>query len=114
VWILAPFALMSLAVLCGEAVKSELGYKRPTRNRKFLGFAVLAYAVLMFIYFYRTTGGASSVSIVDGRYVSMYKDRILRTIPNLWSRVMSAWMGMMAFFYLIQFPSTNKTPPSDA
>ncbi len=77
-----------------------------------VGFMLLVYAVLTFVYFYRTTGGASSVTIVDGQYVSMSKSRIIRTIteheyrmfPNLWTRVMSAWIGMMAVFGLMYFP----------
>jgi len=48
----------------------------------------------------------SSVAVVDGRYVSMYKEHVIRNIseqeyrmfPNLWTRVMSAWMAMMAVF----------------
>ena len=71
-----------------------------------LGWVLLVYAVLTFVYFYRTTGGASSVGIVDGQYVSKYKDHVIRVItydeyrmfPNLWTRVMSAWIGMMAVF----------------
>jgi hypothetical protein len=115
VWVLPSFALMFGAVLCTQAAKSERRFKRPTRNWTLFGFALLVYAILTFVYFYRTTGGASSVSIVDGQYVSMYKSRIIRTIteheyrmiPNLWTRVMSAWIGMMAVFSLMQFLSTD-------
>jgi len=47
-----------------------------------------------------------SVAIVDGQYVSKYKDQVIRVItkneyrmfPNLWTRVMSAWIAMMAVF----------------
>jgi hypothetical protein len=73
--------------------------------------ALLAYAVLTFVYDYRATGGASSVEMADGQYVAKYKDRVIRTIseyayrmfPNLWTRVMSAWIGIGAVFCLIGF-----------
>jgi len=46
----------------------------------------------------------------------MYKDQVLKMIteseyrmfPNLWMRVMSAWIGMMAVFSLTQFSSMDK------
>lgn len=115
VWILIPFAFLFGSVLCAQAFKTRLRYQRRTGKWTRLGLVILAYAVLMFIYVYRTTGGASSVSIVDGKYVAMYKDQIIRTIteseyrmfPNLWMRVMSAWIGMMAVFSLTQFLSTD-------
>ncbi len=74
------------------------------------GFALLIYAVLLFIYNYRATGGATGAELVSGQYVYMYKNQIMRTIteyeyrmfPNRWIRVMSAWMGMMAVFGISQ------------
>lgn len=112
---------MAGAVLCAKTVESDLRFRRPSGTLGWLGIALLAYAVLTFVYSYRTTGGASSVDIVNGQYVSMYTDRILRTItereyrlfPNLWVRVMSAWMAMMAVFALTQFPPTDKTALHD-
>jgi hypothetical protein len=103
------------AVLCAKAVESGARFRRPFGMLAWLGLVLLVYAVLTFVYFYRITGGASSVSIVNGEYVSMYKTQILRTIteqeyrmfPNLWVRVMSAWMAMMAVFGLAQFPSMD-------
>jgi len=106
IWVIPPFVLLAGAVLCSRAVQPRL--KLPLRTDKVLlaGFGLLAYSILLFIYFYKTTGGASSVAVVDGQYVSMYKDHVIRTIteleyrmfPNLWTRVMSAWMTMMAVF----------------
>lgn len=115
-WLLPPFFLMFGAVLCAGAVESDTRFRRPSGILAWLGLVLLVYAVLTFVYFYRTTGGASSVSIVNGEYVSMYKARILRTIteqeyrmfPNLWVRVMSAWMAMIAVFALAQFPSMDR------
>jgi hypothetical protein len=71
-----------------------------------VGFGLLVYAIFLFVYFYKTTGGASSVDVVDGQYVSKNKDHVIRTLteqeyrafPNLWTRVMSAWLAMMAVF----------------
>jgi hypothetical protein len=69
------------------------------------------YFILTFVYFYRTTGGASSVAIVDGRYVSMYKSQVIRTIteaeyrifPSLWTRVISVFVAMMSVLFLNSF-----------
>ena len=69
---------------------------------------VLVYAILLFIHFYRSSGGASSVGLVDGQYVYMSKSAVIRPIseeeykmfPTQVARIMSAWMGMMATFGL--------------
>lgn len=55
---------------------------------------------------YVLTGGASSVRVVNGQYVSMYKSQIIRTITEneyrmfrtLRTRVMTAWTATMAVF----------------
>jgi hypothetical protein len=120
-WLLPPFFLMFGVVLCAKAVESGARFRRPSGMLAWLGLVLLVYAVLTFVYDYRTTGGASSVGIVNGEYVSMYKTQILRTIteqeyrmfPNLWVRVMSAWMAMMAVFGLTQFPSMDRTASRD-
>jgi hypothetical protein len=120
-WLLPPFFLMAGAVLCAKAVESDVGFRKPSGTLGWLGLVLLVYAVLTFVHDYRTTGGASSVGIVNGEYVSMYKTRILRTIteqeyrmfPNLWVRVMSAWIAMMAVFGLTQFPSMDRTASRD-
>lgn len=109
VWIIPPFFLVAGAVLCSKAVESKPRSVRLALRRDkiaLLGLVLLVYAILTFVYFYKTTGGASSVDIVDGQYVSKSKDHIIRFIseseyrmfPNLWTRVMSAWIGMMAVF----------------
>jgi hypothetical protein len=105
-WIILPFLLVAGAVLCSKAVEPRLRLTLRTDKVALLGCVLFIYAVLTFVYFYKTTGGASSVGIVDGQYVSRYKDRVIRVItydeyrmfPNLWTRVMSAWIGMMAVF----------------
>jgi hypothetical protein len=117
VWVLPPFLLMAGAVICANAVQSRprrLRFTLPTSKLALLGCGLLVYAVLTFAYFYKTTGGASGVGIVDGHYVSQYKGRVIRTIteyeyrmlPNLWTRVMSAWIGMMSVFCASDFVST--------
>jgi hypothetical protein len=103
-WI--AFLLVAGAILCSRAIELRPRFALPADKTALFGWALLVYAVLSFVYFYRTTGGASSVGIVDGQYVSMYKDQVIRVItvaeyrmfPNLWTRVMSAWIGMMAVF----------------
>jgi hypothetical protein len=105
-WLIPPFFGLAGAVLCSRAVEPRLRLPLRTDKVSLVGFGLLAYAILLFVYFYKTTGGASSVAVVDGQYVSKYKDHVIRTIteqeyrmfPNLWTRVMSAWMGMMAVF----------------
>jgi len=105
----SSFFLVAGAVLCSKAVESRPRLVRVALHRDkvaLLGLVLLVYAVLTFVYFYKTTGGASSVDIVDGQYVSKYTDHVIKAIsegeyrmfPNLWTRVMSAWIGMMTVF----------------
>jgi hypothetical protein len=124
IWIVPPFLVLAGAVLCSRAVAPRLRLSFRVNKMSLAGFGLLAYAIFWFVYFYKTTGGASSVGVVDGRYVSMYQGHVLRTItekeyltfPNLWTRVMSAWVGMMAVFCSKSFklPSWfNKVAPSN-
>lgn len=70
------------------------------------GWGLLVYAILLFVHFYRSTGGASSVGIVEGHYVYMSKETVIRPIsegeyrmfPTQVVRIMSAWLAMMAMF----------------
>ena len=106
VWILPAVGLLAAAVLCANAIKTKPRLSFSNDKYAFLGCVLLVYAVLTFIYFYKTTGGASSVGSVDGHYVSEYQGHTIRTItekeyrafPNLWTRVMSAWIAMAAVF----------------
>lgn len=121
-WLLPPFFLMVGTVLCAKAGESDVRLRRPSGILRWLSIALLVYAILTFVYFYRTNGGASSVGFVNGKYVSMYKTRVLRTIteqqyrlfPNLLVRVMSAWIAMIAVFGLSQFPAMDRTASRDA
>jgi hypothetical protein len=121
-WLVPPFFLMFGAVLCAKAVEGDVRFRTPSGKLGWFGLVLLVYAALTFVYFYRTTGGASSVSIVNGGYVSMYKSRIIRTIteqeyrmfPNLWIRVMTAWIAMMSIFGLTQLPSTDRVVDGEA
>jgi hypothetical protein len=111
VWILPGFVLIFGAVACATAVQPRRRFSTPTGKVAIAGYVLLIYAMLTFVYFYRTTGGASSVGVVDGQYVSMYKSHVIRTItvheyrmfPNLWTRVMTAWIAMMAVFCSTSF-----------
>ena len=107
-WLIPPFFLVFGAVLCSRAVEPRLRLPLRTDKVSLVGLGLLVYAILLFVYFYKTTGGASSVTVVEGQYVSMYKDHVIRAIteeeyrmfPNLWTRSMSAFMGMGAVFLL--------------
>jgi hypothetical protein len=80
----------------------------PTGKTAVAGWVLLAYAVLLFVHFYRSSGGATSVGIVEDQYVYMYKSAVIRPIseeeykmfPTQVARIMSAWLGMMAMFGL--------------
>lgn len=106
IWVIPPFILLAGAVLCSRVVQPRLRLPLRIDKVSLVGFGLLAYSILLFVYFYKTTGGASSVAVVDGQYVSMYKEHVIRSIteqeyrmfPNLWTRVMSAWLAMMAVF----------------
>ena len=78
--ILVPFFLMMGAILCARVAQGwkPSVYRRtrssaPTGKTAAAGFVLLVYAVLLFMHFYKSSGGASSVGIVDGRYVYMSK-----------------------------------------
>jgi hypothetical protein len=106
IWIILPFLLVAAAVLCSKAVDPRPRFALHFDKVALFSWVLLIYAVCTFIYDYKTTGGATSVAVVDGQYVSKYKDRVIRIItedeykmfPNLWTRVMSAWIAMMAVF----------------
>jgi hypothetical protein len=111
--ILVPFFLLMGAILCARAAQgwdpSEYRrYSMPTGKTAVLGWVLLVYAVLLFVHFYRSSGGASSVGIIEGQYVYMYKSAVIRPIseeeynmfPTQVARIMSAWIGMMATFCL--------------
>ena len=118
-WLILPFFLVFGAVLCAQAGER----KRPTIPRgkwRLLSGVLVLYAVMTFVYFYRVTGGATSVGGVDGQYVSESKTRVLRTIserefrmfPNLFTRAGTAWVGMMAAFCATIFvPITDRALP---
>lgn len=101
------------AVLCTKNIGLKRKVVVPSLNWKStVSLILIVYAVLTIVYFYRTTGGASSVGLVDGQYVAMYKTRVIKMItereyrlyPSLWTRVMSAWIGMMAWCMLTYAP----------
>jgi hypothetical protein len=81
-WIIPPFLLVTGAVLCSKGIeeKARIGV-RPDKVAM-LGWLLLTYAVCCFIYDYKTTGGATSVGIVDGHYVSMYKNHVITVITE--------------------------------
>ena len=113
--ILVPFFLTMGAVLCARVIQgwNLSDYRRapfvtPTGKTAVVGWVLLVYAVLLFVHFYRSSGGASSVGIVEGQFVYLYKSAVIRPIseeeynmfPTQVARIMSAWIGMMATFCL--------------
>lgn len=116
-WVMPAIFLVAGAVLCAHATKTKPRLALSTDPFSLLGWVLLVYAVATFVYFYRTTGGASRVTIIDGQYVSEYQGRVIRTIseaeytmfPNLWTRVMSAWVAMAAVFSMRYFPLSDDT-----
>ena len=111
IWIIPPFLLVAGAVLCSRAVDPRPRFALRFDKISVLGWILLVYALCTFVYDYKVTGGATSVAVVDGQYVSKYKDHVIRLItadeyrmfPNLWIRVMSAWIAMMAVFCAASF-----------
>jgi hypothetical protein len=121
--ILFPLFLLAGAALClrvaqgwNLSVYFRVKPSTPTGKTAVAGCILLVYAILLFIHFYRSSGGASSVGIVDGQYVYMSKSAVIRPIseeeyemfPTQVARIMSAWMGMMATFCLSSFISPVK------
>jgi hypothetical protein len=119
---LVPVVSLTGAILCAQQVlpwRTQLRSRTVPRGKTaIVGWVLLAYALTLFVYFYRTTGGASSVSIVNGQYFYMYQGHMLRPItqeqyeifPTQWFRVMSAWMGMMATFCLSSLLNASRGP----
>jgi hypothetical protein len=113
--ILVPFFLLMGAILCARAAqgRSFSVYRRTrlsalTGKTALAGYVLLVYAILLFVHFYRSSGGASSVGIVEGQYVYLSKSTVIRPIseeeykmfPTQVARIMTAWIGMMATFCL--------------
>lgn len=121
--ILVPFFLMAGAILCARATDgwNLSAYRRvqqsmPKGKTAIAGFLLLAYAIILFVHFYWSSGRASSVGIFEGQYVYMYKDRVIRPIseyeyqmfPTQITRIMSAWIAMMAEFCLSSLINSAK------
>jgi hypothetical protein len=121
--ILVPFFLLMGAVVCARATQGwnfsaylRIRPSAPKGKTAIAGWFLLAYAVLLFVHFYRSSGGASSVGMVEGQYVYMYKDTVTRPIsageykmfPTQVARIMSAWLAMMATFCLSSLISQVK------
>jgi hypothetical protein len=103
------------AIWCTKASESAPRAFRPSGATLVLGMALLLYAVLTFVYFYRTTGGAFNVEAVTGHFFAGSKnaDRPIteyeyRISPNLWTRAMTAWSGTIAVMGLIDSPAASR------
>lgn len=107
-FILAPFGFLAGAILCAtpNPLRGWQNPPAPKGKTAVIGWVLLAYSVMLFVHFYISSGGASSVGIVDGQYVYMAKNTVIRPIteqeykmfPAQVARIMSAWIAMMATF----------------
>ena len=113
--IVVPFVLLAVAILCTRVAQGwnlsafdRMQLSMPKGRSAIAGWFLLAYAILLFIGFYKSSGGATSVGIVEGQYVYMNKSTVIRAIseaeykmfPARVAREMSAWMAMMSMFCL--------------
>jgi hypothetical protein len=104
IWIVPALLPLALAIVCSRITPRGVSFALPIDFIRKLGFVLLAYSVILFIYEYRTTGGATGVETIDGQCVALYKSTIIKNLntyecrhfPTLWTRVMSAWIAMMA------------------
>jgi len=114
-WLL--FLAVPLLIIGGSRPNIFLQRRRiysSSRREGLVMLALLAYVAFQFVYFYRTTGGATSVGISDGHYVYKYKTDVLRTIseeeyrmfPNLITRFMSALLANMAIAIVMEIGSS--------
>ncbi len=121
-WMILPAIPLFAAAIFGLAVKSDWSFKGHPGYWKLLCLATLVYSLMTLVYYIYTTEGASSVGMVDGRYISLYKDRVIRSIseyefrmfPNLWTRVMTAWLGMLATVFMMVFSTALQRKNSAA
>jgi hypothetical protein len=111
--VLVPFFLVCGAILC---LRAEIGWWRflptlssmPAGKTAVLGAVLLVYSSFLFFHFYRVSGGATSVGTVDGQYVYLSKNTVIRTIsekeyeafPMGVDRLWTAWMGTMSILCL--------------
>ena len=110
-WGLALVAVMIGVLVFSNAVDSQRPFKKIPRRWLPHLCALTVYAIGWFMYYYRVTGGSTGESFLNGQYVAMNGDRVLRVIteqefrmyPNLWTRVMSAWIGAGAAAILTGF-----------
>lgn len=103
-WIVAPFALVIVSAILRRATGVDAAPGFTFGRAEIVGVGLLIYAVVMFAYVYRSTGGATSFAVQNGHYVSLYKDRVLSIthneyvmFPSLWVRALSAWVGALAW-----------------
>ena len=106
--ILAPIPFLAGAIICATP-SPRRGWRNPPPPKgktAVLGWSLLVYSITLFVHFYMSSGGASSVGIVDGQYVYMYKSTAIRPIteheykmfPTQVAKILSAWFAMMAMF----------------
>jgi hypothetical protein len=77
------------AVLCLRITRN--GWRSPSDTMALIppitkvsvvGCVLLLYSIFLFVSFYRATGGATAVGIVDGQYMYLNKGKIIRPITK--------------------------------
>ena len=81
--IVVPVVLLTGAILCASRPGGWRNPPAPRGKSAVVGWILLIYAVLLFVHFYRGTGGATNVEIVHGQYAYMSKDTVIRPISEV-------------------------------
>jgi len=100
-----PLAIVGVAAGRIPWQRDRSWFVPPPRHEQFVSALLLVYALAMWVYFFRKTGGASGADIIQGQYVFTDKARILKTVteheyrmlPNLVIRSFTALFGWMSF-----------------
>lgn len=107
-WVLLPgFLLLAVCAILLNAAIFRRGFFRnarvtfiaPRGTVANISWALFLYALLLFAWVYRATGGANGLTIFNGHYVAMNKSHILQTLTlrqyrmyeTWWVRTLSAW-----------------------
>ena len=104
-WVVLPVALVLVSGMLGRIAGVASSPQLTFRAEGIVTVGIFMYAVSMFVYVYRSTDEATSVAQQNGEYISLHKDRILRSItdreylifPNLWARALTAWFVLLAW-----------------
>lgn len=108
-WVFLAFIPIFLSAIIAKMHPQGVSFEFPVRVIRMLGFALLVYSIVMFVYEYKLTGGANHIAVENGQCLAMDKSTIIRILtdsecrhfPTLWTRVMSSWTAAIACFGLV-------------